>query len=85
MDLCMHEGYRWVVYGANCSSCWVTWFSRVMRIYLIIADVIMRIYLIIADVNSMGIMIGYITLLCMKYLLFEDVTPIMAIYEIYVK
>ena len=45
----------------------------------------MGIYLIIAHVNSMGIIIGYITLLCMKYLLFEDVTPIMAIYEIYVK
>ena len=45
----------------------------------------MGIYFIILYVNSMGIMIGYITLLCMKYLLFEDVKLIMAIYEIYVK
>ena len=70
----MHERYTWVEYVANCSSCWVTWLIRVMGIYLIIAHV-----------NPMGIMIGYLTLLCMKYLLFDDVLPIMAIYEIYIK
>ena len=45
----------------------------------------MGIYLIIAYINSMGIMIGYFTLLCMKYLFLDDVMPIMEIYEIYVK
>ena len=74
MDLWMHEGYRWVEYGSNCSSYWVTWFSRVIGLYLIIAHV-----------NSIGIMIGYLTLLCMKSLLFEDVMSIMEMYEIYVK
>ena len=45
----------------------------------------MGLYLIIEHVNSMGIMIGYINLLCIKYLFYDDVMPILAMYKNYVK